>query len=351
MNMRPAARLSISPTSLNFEIDENTKKSSNILRLQNPDSHAVIYFKIRTTGRMRYVVRPNLGVVPPNDVATVEIVFTLPRDESLSAPIQDKFVIYSIVGPKLTRDRPTIDAFLTENSQNCEKMQINAVALLPFNSSGVKKSFSFAHNHNYSTYPLALSEPDFQRTPVRKDYSNRSDIYGSVQSYSYQASEISKEDNYATMTAGMRRRPIDGKQSQVSNVTLKLPGMLTGYPKQQQANSMAKTLPPKSNLQKSNLFEAEFSNDLMFEKTNKLITPDDSVHYEMTLPAVTRSPQVQPALKETLPVRLEKRVANVPSEVKSSKFDFLHQGGFQLWQLLLALIIGTIIGAYLNGKS
>ncbi len=350
MNLRPTARLSISPTSLTFEIDENTKKSSNILRLHNPDSDSVIYFKIRTTGRIRYVVRPNHGAVPPNDVTTIDLVFTLPQEESLSAPIKDKFVIYSAVGPKFTRDRQTIENFLTENSKICEKTQIDAVAILPVNSSGVKKSFSFAHNHNYATYPLALSEPDFQRTPVRRDYLNHSENYESVLSHSNQASEISKEDNYLNVTAGMRRRPIDVKQSQVSNVTVKLPGSI-GYGKPAQVSSMAKTLPPKSNFQKSNLFEAEFSNDLMFEKTNKLITPEESVHFETAMPSFTRSPQVQPTVKEPTPIRMEKRVASVPSEVTSSKYDFLQQGGYQLWQLMLVLIVGTIIGAYLNGRS
>lgn len=333
MNMRPEPKLLVQPPQHTFEVNEDTKKASQTLKLTNPNPQYLFYFKIRTTGKARYVVKPTSGMVAPNSTLAVELVFTLPMGEDLSKPIYDKFVVYSKPGTKMISDRKRIEDYLTENMTTCDKFQCNAVALLAPASSGFKTSLNLAQ----AIRPVpstTVTPPSLALTRKHLESAKESELADS-DARSNNLSGFSKDEMVARMMESMKMKVSESLLS-------------GGNPK-----PMARTLPinfsrrptittseqtiGKSPLLKSSLFEAQFSNDVLFEKTNKMLTPDESENGQLPL-------KEMPTL-----FSFQKLSPDQTSETAKAEPVQSPPGGYQLWHVLLALIVGSILGAFLNG--
>ena len=326
--MQPSPKLQVAPDCLIFNVDEDTKKSLQTIRLTNPDTRLHIFFKIRTTGRVRYVVKPNSGIVAPQANFDISIAFTLPVGEDLSKPIKDKFVVYSMVGYKSALEKEHIDQHLTENLALCDKFNVTAIARLASTSNGIKQSLNvFPSGAIGSSQVKREGSPRFPRNdpPSGKE----TELLESAISRSQNASKISNNSKFTKMIESMKQ-----KASEISMSASSRP--------------LAQTLPvkfgEKSKAVVSNpaAFEAQIRNDVFFESTNKMlaedtensqyiIRPDKSFGYTDSIRSAQRS--YEPLAAHPSPT------TPVPD---------LHL--FATWQLLLALIIGTIIGAFFNGK-
>lgn len=329
MNMRPEPKLLVQPAQHVFEVNEDTKKASQILTLTNPDPQYLFYYKIRTTGRARYVVKPNSGMVAPSSTLAIELVFTLPLGEDLSKPIFDKFVVYFKSGTKFMTDRKRIEDYLTENMATCDKFQVNAVARLAQSSSGFKTSLNLVNSVRQVNYTGA--EASSPRFPLGKAESLKdSDKTNSELGRSNNVSGISKEERVNKMMESMKAKISESLLSNSRPMVQTLP-LRVGRPA-----VVAEPVTGKSPVLKSSLFEAQFSNDVLFEKTNKMLTPDES-----ELPnQVVKDPAAFISFQK---INDDKEHAKPRQEAES--------GVYQQWHLILALILGTIIGAYLNGAK
>ena len=84
------------PTELKF-VGPFTNVVTSLLRLRNPTKKNVMY-KVRTTAPMRYCVRPNSGIIGPEQ----EVVITLslqPLKSDMNEKTVDKFMVMSMMAP------------------------------------------------------------------------------------------------------------------------------------------------------------------------------------------------------------------------------------------------------------
>lgn len=344
--MQPSPKLQVQPEALVFLVNEDTKKATQVLRLANPDTRLHIFFKVRTTGKLRYVVKPNVGVVPPQSTFEVAIVFTLPVGEDISKPIKDKFVVFSMVGYKSALDRQQIDQHLTENISLCEKTNLVAVARLGSTSNGIKQSVtlpgSLAPSPPVMT-PLSasLTKPDgLSRYPADDRRSARdTELLESGISRSYNASEVSANSKFTKMMETMKLKA--GESTVHSS-----------------SRPLAQTLPvkmgEKSRSQRQNpvSLEAQVSNEVFFERTSKMIPEDSESSQYVVRP--DKSFGAQDSIRSPVrtfdfpPAVASPRAPAAPSPLRPHTHAPPEQ--FVVWQLLLALILGTILGAFLNGK-
>jgi len=87
--------LVISPNELVFTPSFN-RVISNTLKLFNSSKKPVSY-KVKTTARKKYCVRPNIGILQPKDTVEVQVLLNSPKDFlSTESEKKDKFQVQSI---------------------------------------------------------------------------------------------------------------------------------------------------------------------------------------------------------------------------------------------------------------
>lgn len=346
MSMQPTLKLEASPDHFIFNVNEDTKKAIQTLRLTNSDPKLHIFYKIRTTGKVRYVVKPNLGVVPPQSHFDVSIVFTLPVGEDISKPIRDKFVVFSMVGYKTALDKVGIDKHMTENLSLCDKKTVTAVARLANKSNGIKQSLSIS-GVSPLTPSMAMSAyqarpDDSPRFPGFEKRSGReTEIMESANSKSQNVSDFSNNSNlkFTKMIEKMKSKAGESAISESSKPlaqTLQL--------------KIGENVKPVSLRQNPVNFEAQVSNEVFFEMTNKMIAEDSESSLYIVRP--------DKSFGHFDSIRSPVRVSDFSVSPKSASFakpDLILRsnpaaGVFAHWHLILAFIVGTILGAFFNGR-
>ncbi|WVZ10427.1 hypothetical protein V8G54_014957 [Vigna mungo] len=89
--------LQIDPPELRF-VFEVRKQSSSLVQLGNKTDH-YIAFKVKTTSPKKYCVRPNMGIIKPNDKCDFTVTMQAQRDAPPDMQCKDKFLIQSTVAP------------------------------------------------------------------------------------------------------------------------------------------------------------------------------------------------------------------------------------------------------------
>lgn len=90
--------IAVSPPELLF-LPPFTRVITNVLLLHNTSSKPVAY-KVKTTARRRFCVRPNIGILQPNETADVQVMLNpkeaQDKEPSSAEKLKDKFLIQSI---------------------------------------------------------------------------------------------------------------------------------------------------------------------------------------------------------------------------------------------------------------
>ncbi|KAL2339084.1 hypothetical protein Fmac_013530 [Flemingia macrophylla] len=122
--------LQIEPAELRF-IFELKKQTSCFLQLANT-THHYIAFKVKTTSPKKYCVRPNIGIINPNQKCDFSVTMQAQRTAPPDMQCKDKFLIQSTVVPfGTTEDHITSDMFAKDNGKYVEEKKLRVVLSYP----------------------------------------------------------------------------------------------------------------------------------------------------------------------------------------------------------------------------
>ncbi|KAL3012054.1 hypothetical protein AAZX31_07G233700 [Glycine max] len=122
--------LQIEPAELRF-VFELKKQSSCLVQLANTTDH-FIAFKVKTTSPKKYCVRPNIGIVKPNDKCDFTVTMQAQRMAPPDMLCKDKFLIQSTVVPfGTTEDDITSDMFSKDSGKYIEEKKLRVVLISP----------------------------------------------------------------------------------------------------------------------------------------------------------------------------------------------------------------------------
>jgi len=119
---------------------------TNIVRLRNITQSSWVAYKVKTTKPERYCVRPNLGVVPPNETLELQIHFSNQRDPPNSLRCHDKFQIESIV-------------LSPEQAANRQKLTLAELFKAAQNITEEKLKVRFARKASSGSTAITMGEP------------------------------------------------------------------------------------------------------------------------------------------------------------------------------------------------
>ncbi|BAT77181.1 hypothetical protein LR48_Vigan01g311300 [Vigna angularis] len=120
--------LQIDPPELRF-VFEVRKQSSSLVQLGNKTDH-YIAFKVKTTSPKKYCVRPNMGIIKPNDKCDFTVTMQAQRDAPPDMQCKDKFLIQSTVAPfGATEDDITYNMFAKDSGRLIEEKKLRVVLI------------------------------------------------------------------------------------------------------------------------------------------------------------------------------------------------------------------------------
>ncbi|XP_058758619.1 vesicle-associated protein 2-2-like isoform X2 [Vicia villosa] len=122
--------LQIDPSELRF-VFELKKQSSCLIQLGNNNDH-YIAFKVKTTSPKKYCVRPNIGLIKPNEKCDFTVTMQAQRTAPPDMNCKDKFLILSTVVPfGTTDDDITSDMFVKDSGKYIEEKKLKVVLISP----------------------------------------------------------------------------------------------------------------------------------------------------------------------------------------------------------------------------
>ncbi|CAJ2634396.1 unnamed protein product [Trifolium pratense] len=122
--------LQIHPSELRF-VFELKKQSSCLIQLGNKIDQ-YIAFKVKTTSPKKYCVRPNIGVIKPNEKCDFTVTMQAQRTAPPDMNCKDKFLIISTVVPfGITEDDITSDMFAKDTGKYIEEKKLKVVLISP----------------------------------------------------------------------------------------------------------------------------------------------------------------------------------------------------------------------------
>ncbi|KAG4932034.1 hypothetical protein AAZX31_17G021900 [Glycine max] len=122
--------LHIEPAELRF-VFELKKQSSCLVQLANNTDH-FLAFKVKTTSPKKYCVRPNIGIIKPNDKCDFTVTMQAQRMAPPDMLCKDKFLIQSTVVPVgTTEDDITSDMFAKDSGKFIEEKKLRVVLISP----------------------------------------------------------------------------------------------------------------------------------------------------------------------------------------------------------------------------
>ncbi|KAL8166405.1 hypothetical protein V2J09_007904 [Rumex salicifolius] len=108
------------------------KKQSicNVQLINKTDQH--VAFKVKTTSPKKYCVRPNVGVVLPNEACGFAVIMQAQRSPPSDMNCKDKFLVQSTIVPEGTMENDvTSDMFSKEDGKYIEERKLKVVILSP----------------------------------------------------------------------------------------------------------------------------------------------------------------------------------------------------------------------------
>ncbi|CAJ1941104.1 unnamed protein product [Sphenostylis stenocarpa] len=125
--------LQIDSPELRF-VFELKKQSSALVQLGNNTDH-YIAFKVKTTSPKKYCVRPNIGIVKPNEKCDFTVTMQAQRIAPPDMHCKDKFLIQSTVVPFGTTEADiTYDMFAKDSGKFIEEKKLRVVLISPTSS-------------------------------------------------------------------------------------------------------------------------------------------------------------------------------------------------------------------------
>ncbi|MED6119741.1 hypothetical protein PIB30_014605 [Stylosanthes scabra] len=125
--------LQIQPSELRF-LFELKKQSSCQVHIVNM-SDQYVAFKVKTTSPKKYCVRPNLGIIKPNETCDFTVIMQAQRTEPPDMQCKDKFLIQSTIVPfGTTEAEMTSDMFAKESEKYIEEKKLRVVLISPSSS-------------------------------------------------------------------------------------------------------------------------------------------------------------------------------------------------------------------------
>ncbi|TKY54107.1 Vesicle-associated protein 2-2 [Spatholobus suberectus] len=122
--------LHIEPAELRF-VFELKKQSSCLVQLGNKTDQ-YIAFKVKTTSPKKYCVRPNIGIIKPNEKCDFTVTMQAQRTAPPDMQCKDKFLIQSTVVPFGTaEDDITSDMFAKDSGKYIEEKKLKVVLISP----------------------------------------------------------------------------------------------------------------------------------------------------------------------------------------------------------------------------
>ncbi|WJX90551.1 hypothetical protein P8452_72436 [Trifolium repens] len=122
--------LQIDPAELRF-VFELKKQSSCLIQLGNKIDQ-YIAFKVKTTSPKKYCVRPNIGIIKPNEKCDFTVTMQAQRTAPPDMNCKDKFLILSTVVPYgTTEDDITSDMFAKGTGMYIEEKKLKVVLISP----------------------------------------------------------------------------------------------------------------------------------------------------------------------------------------------------------------------------
>lgn len=145
--------LSLSKSHVQFELAPGSNKSQASLEIRNTENGRQL-FKIMTTGRKRYIVKPSSGTLEPFASARIEIFLLLAEEDREPARIRDKFCIYTIPAGDRAWDKKGLDEYIAANKRSVQQIL--------FTTSIVSRDDSAPANSNFTP---TLAHSELQETP------------------------------------------------------------------------------------------------------------------------------------------------------------------------------------------
>ena len=302
--------LEIQPNELSFEVNEDSKSATKSLSLRNSNSNFFLIFKIRTSGKNRYTVKPNCGVIPTNSVIQVSITCALSPGDDTSKPLLDKFVIYSICSTIRISAREEIDDYLARKKSECSKRSLNSNVRFPQRLVHLRQSEDLdprLTSNILGTNPY--EDPVLLNTEILESaFSGSQEVKSGLQPVEFGVKK-------GIMSSFHRRKTEE--DSVLSN--------MKGTAKFDFGRRSNR------NLEHLSQVDVQVRKDVFLSKSNKTISVDfQTAKYDF------------PVFHEHAKIE--------HSEIRNDHFGKMREGSFQGWQLLVAALVGVIIGAYLNGN-
>jgi len=153
--------ITIAPNELMFSPPLN-RVITNVLRLSNCNARPV-GFKIKTTAPKRYCVRPNTGIISPNQSLEVQVILNCIKDAPPNLKCKDKFQVQAVLLDDDNSDMKEVWANLSE--ENIIKQRLKCHFGKPQSSTLTHLESPFLGEALKSEIPSVHPEPD---TSVRK---------------------------------------------------------------------------------------------------------------------------------------------------------------------------------------
>lgn len=114
--------LSLSKQHLVFELHGNSRKSQTSLEIRNIENARQLY-KIMTTGRKRYIVKPSAGILEPFASAKVEIFLMLTDEDKDPEVLKDKFCIFTLpAGDQQVWEKKAMDQYISDHRKEVQNI-------------------------------------------------------------------------------------------------------------------------------------------------------------------------------------------------------------------------------------
>lgn len=171
--------LTLSSSHVYFELAPGARKSQASIEIRNVDDRRQLY-KIMTTGRKRYIVKPSSGTLEPLGHVRVEI-FLMLADEDRNS-VKDKFCIYTIPAGDRVWEKKELDEYISANRHSVQQVYFTtSIALRNENGEDARlENGTAASNQNPLTSARSVELPGtFNSTAQNTRRSNFSDVRSS----------------------------------------------------------------------------------------------------------------------------------------------------------------------------
>ncbi|KIV80071.1 hypothetical protein PV11_07600 [Exophiala sideris] len=179
------------PAELGFRRPFN-QEVTETLRLANPNN-APVAFKVKTTAPKQYCVRPNSGMIPPNEAVEVQVLLQAMKEEPpLDAKCRDKFLVQTVLtsqdqDPNVTTLWQTVEKTAKHTIQE-KKIRVNFLSATGGTPNGVT---------SHDEEPPAYSSPSQFDSPAP-----RTSIGGVSTAESARTSMANTAESTGLMSAG-----------------------------------------------------------------------------------------------------------------------------------------------------